>query len=177
MAATKTVTKAEQNIRLKRNEEKWSSALLNAGWTMVPSIILEKQHALGLDAVDVNILLQLARYWWYSENPPHPSKAAIAECINVHPSTVRRHIARMESCGFIQRKARYDKKYGGQESNSYHFDGLIKEATPYAIESVATREQRRSEDAARQRRKKPQLVVDNTVSAAVKGKKKKTGAV
>ncbi len=45
---------------------------------VLPSIILEKQHALGLDAIDVNILLQLARHWWYRDNPPHPSKASIA---------------------------------------------------------------------------------------------------
>src|SRR5258708_36675551 len=110
--------KAEQSERLRRNEEKWSRTLMDAGWTVLPSIILEKQHALGLDAVDVNILLQLARYWWFSEKPPYPSKAAIAECINIDPSTVRRHIARMEEAGFIRREARFDKQFGGQDSTS-----------------------------------------------------------
>ena len=57
-----TVTKAEQAARLKRNEEKWSPALMEPGWTVIPSIILEKQHALGLDAIDVNILMHLARF-------------------------------------------------------------------------------------------------------------------
>src|SRR5580698_9370201 len=109
------VTKAEQTERLQRNTDKWSNALMEAGWTVLPSIILEKQHALGLDPIDVNILLQLARYWWYSDNPPHPSKASIAQCIGVNPSTVRRHIARMEVDGFIKREARYTKrKFGGQ---------------------------------------------------------------
>lgn len=143
---------------------------MDAGWTVLPSIILEKQHALGLDAIDVNILLQLARYWWYSEKPPYPSKAAIAECIDIDPSTVRRHIARMEGAGFIKREARYDRKFGGQDTNIYHFDGLIKEATPFAQEAISTREQRRNEDAARRSRKKPRLVVDNT--AAAKDRKK-----
>jgi hypothetical protein len=165
------VTKAEQNQRLLRNEEKWSSALMEAGWTVLPSIILEKQHALGLDAVDVNILLQLARYWWYSDNPPHPSKASIAQCIGVDPSTVRRHIARMEDVGFIRREARYNKRFGGQETNRYHFNGLIKEATPYACEYVAMREQQRSDDAARRSRKRPRLVVHNTAPVAKSTKK------
>ena len=131
---------------------------MEAGWTVLPSVILEKQHALVLDAVDVNILLQLARHWWYSENPPHPSKATIAECIGVDASTVRRHIARMEAAGFIRREARYDAKSGRQETNTYLFDGLIKEATPYAEELIATREQRRSEDMARRKRKKPKVI-------------------
>jgi len=159
------VTKAQQTERLQRNEEKWTPALMEAGWTVLPSIILEKQHALGLDAIDVNILLQLARYWWYSDNPPHPSKASIAECIGVDPSTVRRHIARMEGDGFIRREARYNKRFGRRETNTYHFAGLIKAATPYAKEFVAMREKQRTEDAARRSRKKPRLVVDNTAAA------------
>lgn len=37
---------------LRRNEEKWTAPLMDAGWTAIPSIILDKQHALGLDPVD-----------------------------------------------------------------------------------------------------------------------------
>jgi predicted transcriptional regulator len=153
------LTKLEESKRLKRNEEKWSSVLMEAGWTVLPSIILEKQHALGLDPIDVNILLQLARYWWYSDNPPHPSKATIAQCLGVDRSTVRRHIAQMEADGFIRREARYSKKFGGQETNLYYFDGLIKAATPHAVEFIAVRDQRRGEDVARRSRKKPKLMV------------------
>lgn len=162
------ITKVEQSERLKRNEEKWSPALMEAGWTVIPSIILEKQHALGLDPIDVNILLQLARHWWYSNNPPHPSKATIAECLNVDPSTVRRHIARMEKDGFITRVARFNKK--GRDTNYYHFDGLIKAATPYAKEFTVQKEQQKAENANRKSRKRPKLIVDNTT--ARKGKKK-----
>jgi DNA-binding transcriptional ArsR family regulator len=156
-------TKAEQTVGLKRNEEKWSSTLMDAGWTVIPTIILEKQHALGLDPIDVNILLQLAKYWWYSDNPPHPAKGTIAELIGVDRSTVRRHIARMEDEGLIRREARRSAKFG-QEANFYHFDGLIKVATPHATEFIQMREKQRDENAARRRRKKaqPQLVVDNT---------------
>jgi predicted transcriptional regulator len=156
-------TKAQQNERLKRNEEKWSSTLMEAGWTVLPSIILEKQDALGLDAIDVNILMHLAKHWWYSNNPPHPSKAAIAKCMDIDPSTVRRHIASMEAAGFIRREKRFTKrKHGGQDTNIYHFDGLIKEATPYAEELIKLREKQRNEDEDRRSRKRPKLVVDNT---------------
>jgi DNA-binding Lrp family transcriptional regulator len=157
------VTKTEQS-ELKRNEEKWSSILMDAGWTVLPSIILEKQHALGLDPIDVNILMHLARHWWYSDNLPHPSKGSIARCMGIDPSTVRRHIAQMEKDGFIKREVRFTKrKFGGQDTNKYHFEGLIKEATPHAVEFIALREKQRSEDADRRRRKKPvpTLVVDN----------------
>lgn len=137
---------------------------MDAGWTGIPSIILEKQHALGLEPVDVNILLQLAKHWWYAENLPHPSKATLAELMGIDPSTVRRRITRMVDAGFIRRVARYDNKHGGQTSNAYEFDGLIKAATPFALEALKTRDDRRMEDADRRRRKKPRLVIDNTAS-------------
>jgi predicted ArsR family transcriptional regulator len=86
----------------------------------------------------------------------------IAQCIGVDPCTVRRHIARLESDGLIRREARYNKKFGGQETNTYHFDGLIMAATPHAQEFMELREKQRAEDASRRSRKNPRLVVDNT---------------
>lgn len=130
--------KREKDKRFNRNEKKWSKALMDSGWTVIPSVILERQDALGLDATDINIILQLARHWWYSDNPPHPSKRTIAECMGIHVSTVRRHIAAMEQGGFIRRVERWDTNQG-QLSNEYHFDGLIEEATPYAKEITAKR--------------------------------------
>jgi hypothetical protein len=73
----------------------------------------------------------------------------------------------MEQEGFIKREARYTKKkFGGQDTNTYHFDGLIKLATPHAEEFIRLREKQRGEDAVRRNRKKPAptLVVDNTAS-------------
>jgi len=159
MAATQT----DSNSRiLRRNEEKWSAPLMDAGWTVLPSIILEKQQAIGLDPLDVNILMQLARHWWFNDNLPHPSKSTLAECMGIDPSTVRRRIAQMEQGGLIRRVARYDSKHRGQTSNFYEFDGLIKAATPFALEAINTRQERRAEDAARRNRKKPKIVVNNT---------------
>ncbi len=151
------LTKKEVQDRLTQNEKKWTPTLMKAGWTVLPSVILERQHALGLDALDINILLHLAKYWWYSENPPRPSKQAIAECIGVDKSTIRRRIARMEKDGLISRQARYDKKYG-QQSNSYLFDGLIKSATPFAEEAIEAREQQQNDASERRTRKRPKKV-------------------
>ena len=142
---------------------------MEAGWTALPSIILEKQQALGLDAIDVNILLQLARHWWYAENPPYPSKATIAQCLGVSTSTVRRHIAGMEAARFIRREARFDNKFGGQESNIYHFDGLIDAATPFAEEAIDLRNQQKQAQAKRRSRKKrPTLVLRKSGAGELK---------
>lgn len=154
-----SITNKEAQDRLRRNADKWSDPLMDAGWTVLPSVILERQQALGLDPIDVNILLQLARHWWYADNPPHPSKKAIAECLGIKEITVRRHIAAMEAAGLIQRRPRHDPKDGRQQSNDYLFDGLIKAATPFAHEEIARRKKRKEEEDARRTRKRPQLHV------------------
>jgi hypothetical protein len=164
------ITKTERNKRLQQNEKKWTSTLMDAGWTVMPSIILDKQDALGLDAIDMNILLQLSKYWWYSDNPPRPSKGTIARLMNIDPSTVRRRIKRMESEGLIQREARY-RNSGGQEPNFYLFNGLISTVTPFAKEAIEAKSRQKKEESERLRRKKPRLVIDNTLSAEVKKKK------
>lgn len=146
-----------QREGLRRNEEKWGTTLIAAGWTVLPSVILERQRALALDAVDINILMHLARYWWFKDRPPFPSKRTIAECMNIDVSTVRRHIQRLEADGLIRRTPRFEGGGGGQLSNSYHFDGLIAAAEPFAREEVDTQRTRRQEDAEKRTRKRPKL--------------------
>jgi DNA-binding transcriptional regulator YhcF (GntR family) len=131
---------------------------MDAGWTAIPSVILDRQLALGLDAVDINILFHLAKYWWKADNHPYPSKGRIATCMGVDPSTIRRRIARMERDGLIHRRTRFHAS-GGQQTNQYIFDGLIKGATPFAIEALEDRTKKRAEKLERQGRKKPRLHV------------------
>lgn len=122
-------------VVIRVNEEKWSKHLMKAGWTVVPNVIFEYQQALGLDALDINILLHIASYWWRPEGKPHPSKVTIARSIGVEPRTVQRHIAAMEAAGFIRREERRIPGVGS-DTNVYHLDGLIKAAAPYAADKV-----------------------------------------
>ena len=146
---------------IKTNEKKWSKPLMDSGWTAFPSIILEKQHALGITALDINIILYLATYWWEAENKPHPTKSTIAQTLGVTPRTIQRRIAGLEAIGLIKREYRKDKDKGNK-SNKYHFDGLIKEMMPYAQEKNEANEARKEELEARRKRKKPQKNVSLT---------------
>ena len=137
--------------KLRANEQKWGSALVDAGWTLIPSTILEQQQVLGLDPVDLNILLQLARHWWQKDNPPHPAIKTISECIGKSVSTVQRRLKQMESEGIIEIEHRYDK-HGGQTSSNYYFTGLIEKGTELAREAIRDREQNRRKTAARRRK-------------------------
>ena len=120
---------------LKVNEEKWTKPLMDAGWTVFPNVFLTRQKALGLDPVDINILMHLASYWWSAASKPHPSKGTIAEAMGLDPRTVQRHIARLEKASLIKRQERRIPK-SGSKTNIYHFEGLIEEATPLANEMI-----------------------------------------
>lgn len=158
MGAKAAATSTSEKNDLRINEQKWSKPLMDAGWTAIPTVIFERQSALGLDALDVNILLHLAGYWWTRDNKPHPSKKTIAAAINVAPRTVQRHIASMEKVGFIRREERR-LIGGGSKTNLYHFEGLIKAALPFAKEKLEAKKKRAEDDAKRTSRKRPLTAV------------------
>lgn len=137
---------------------KWSAPLAKAGWTSFPSVIFERQAALGLEPLDINILLHLAGYWWKPGEHAHPSKTTIAKAIGVTPRTVQKRIAAMEAAGFIQRIYR-KTGVGDNDTNEYDLRGLIKAAKPFAEEKIAERERRQKEQAERLTRKKPLAIV------------------
>lgn len=151
--AAKTATSETERI----NEKKWGKPLMAAGWTAVPNMLLEHQQQLGLDAVDLNILLQVAKHWWYPEKAPHPGKKALAARVGVSPRTVQRRLRSMVKAKLISRKSR-TKVGGGNDTTEFYFTGLIERATPYAVEKLNLISKRQEEDAARARRRGLRLV-------------------
>jgi hypothetical protein len=149
------------NDKYSEIEAKWTKPLKDAGWTSFPSVIIERQRALGLDAVDINILLHLAVRWWTADNAPFPAKGTIAAAMGVHPRTIQRRITKLVGAGFVTRVPRRLAK-GGSTSNQYLLDGLIKHATPFAIERIAEKKARKEEPTKRAMRKRPQLKVVKT---------------
>jgi hypothetical protein len=129
-------------------EQKWTAPLIAAGYTSVPNVFFEHQKALGLDALDINILLHLMSYWWSPSSKAFPSKVTIAGAIGVDPRTVQRRIAAMEVAKLVQRMPR---KRG--LTNIYCFDGLIDAARPYAWHMIQERQRARSQRANSQQRK------------------------
>lgn len=115
--------------RLKAQERKWSKDLMAGGWTAIPNVIVAEQRALGLDSLDINIILHLSTLWASADQSPSPAKRALADAIGVDPRTVQRRIAALEQKGLVRREARRHAS-SGSKSNLYHFDGLIAAALP-----------------------------------------------
>jgi DNA-binding transcriptional regulator YhcF (GntR family) len=140
--ATTTNKPAEGQNDLKVNVKKWGRELIEAGWTLVPNTIIERQKKLGLDPLDLNILLHLMSYWWEPGNKPRPSKRTVAEAVGRDPRTVQRRIAAMEKEGLISRERRHGSGRSTQ-TNRYHLDGLIKAAIPLARETLQERKDKK----------------------------------
>jgi len=126
---------ASNSTDLSTNEKKWTKPLMDAGWTALPSVIIENQKQLGLNPLDLNIIVYLASKWWTAEGKPYPSKGTMAKAMDVHPRTIQKHIAALEGAGYIRREERRTEL--GSKTNVYHLDGLIKAAKPFAQEKVA----------------------------------------
>ncbi|HME72216.1 MAG TPA: type II toxin-antitoxin system HicA family toxin [Myxococcota bacterium] len=104
---------------------KWGKPLADAGWTAIPDTIIQNQRKLGLDALDLAILLQLAVCWWSPDRPPFPGRDRIAANIGVTSRTVQRRLNRLAKVGLISKVARHAPS-GRQNSNQYGFAGLMK---------------------------------------------------
>jgi hypothetical protein len=153
-----TAIKKDQAEVLRRNEAKWSKPLMAAGWNAIPSIIIEKQQALGLDALDMNIILHLSNYWWQADKLPFPSVDTIAQAIGVKPRTIQKRISALHALGLLTRIERRHTRFGS-DTNLYSFEGLIAAAAPHAKEKLADRAKREQDEKARIARKKPRLTV------------------
>lgn len=140
VTAVAPVPKPESDPKaaVRENEKKWGKTLMDAGWTCIPSTIILRQRALGLDPVDMNIVLVIAAHWWKANQLAFPSKKLIADTIGKDPTTVRRRLAKLEKDGMIERILR-PQPGGRHNSNEYRLTGLIAGAEPFAKEEIAKR--------------------------------------
>lgn len=131
-------------VSKKKAKEKWPDAVLERGYSMIPSILLWGQAKMDLKPDELNVLLQLISHWWTAEHDPHPAKDTIARRMGKEPRTVQRHLTSLEKKGFIKRIVRY-KQHKGQDTNGYDLTGLIQklEAIAPEFKKVADQNKRR----------------------------------
>lgn len=105
-------------------EKKWGKNVLEIGFCMIPSLLLQAQRRLGLNPTQLAILLQLADYWWEADNKPRPSKQGLSDRLGICPRQVQRHIAELEKNGLVKRIERIgDNK--AKLANYYDLSGLV----------------------------------------------------
>lgn len=117
----KPAGKAKAN---RQSEEKWGVEVMALGFCILPSLLFRAQSRLGLNPTQLAVLLQLADFWWDSGRKPFPKKADLAQRLSLSERQVQRHIADLETAGFVQR---IERTYGrrGKISNEYDLSGLV----------------------------------------------------
>lgn len=103
---------------------KWGKAVIDLGFSIVPSLLLRAQQRLGLNPTQLAVLLQLADYWWEEERKPHPGKKALSERLGLSTRQVQRYIAELEAAGLVQRIPR-TAAHRGKLTNEYDLSGLV----------------------------------------------------
>jgi Helix-turn-helix domain len=108
----------------KESEKKWGKAVMGHGYCIFPSILLQAQARLGVNAQEMVVLLQLTEHWWKADSRVFPSKEVIAQRVGLSTKQVQRHIKRLEELKLVQRKERY-KSGGSRTSNEHDLSGLV----------------------------------------------------
>lgn len=113
-------------------EAKWGKAALSLGWTPVPTALLFLQGDLGLNAVEMNVLIHLLSHWWKASDSVYPSQDSIAGRIGVSKRTVQRAIDKLELLKIIEvQSTPRSSKYKGR--NIYNLKPIaliLEQATP-----------------------------------------------
>ncbi|MGR3436645.1 MAG: helix-turn-helix domain-containing protein [Shimia sp.] len=115
--------------------QKWGKATMDANYTVIPSALLRGQARLGIDAMELAVLMHLLDHWWQADKMPWPSKKTIAERLRVSEKTIQRAMVRLEEGKLIQRNPRYHKT-GGRTSNEYDLSPLVERLKPIAEDLV-----------------------------------------
>lgn len=107
----------------KASEKKWGKAVMAHGYCIFPSILLQAQSRLGVNAQEMIVLLQLAEHWWSADGKIFPKKEVIGGRVGLSGRQVQRHIQRLEELKLVERKERY--RAGRRTSNEYDLSGLV----------------------------------------------------
>lgn len=120
--------------------EKWGSAL-NAGFQVIPSVLIKAQSRLGLDAVDCMIILNLNLHWWQKYDLPYPPPSLIAHRMGVSRRTIERRLFHLQKAGWVRRLPA-EGSAGHPKVRRYDMSGLVQRLQQAAIIGVNQREYR-----------------------------------
>jgi predicted transcriptional regulator len=136
----------------KASEKKFGKPVMDVGYCITPSLLMKAQARLGLNPVQFNIVMHLLDQWWTAERRPWPTKALIAERMNMSPRQVQRQIAELEGVGLITRIGR-TRPGKGKTSNEYDLTGLVKKMQDLEPEFTKAKEEAQAKQKALSRPK------------------------
>ena len=130
-------------------QRKWGDAI-KAGFQVVPNVLVRHQTRLGLDAIDVVVLLNLLAHWWEEQDRPFVSPATIGKRMKITTRTVERHLKKMENRNFLKRDPRGPKSDDSPYIRRYDLTPLVGKLTEASQTALTERAARRASERAQQ---------------------------
>jgi predicted transcriptional regulator len=130
---------ASGEAKKRQAELKWGTASMEAGYTIVPNVLITRHLQVGLDAVDLALVLLLASHWWTADTKPFPSKKRLAKAIGRDATVVRKRLQALERDRLIKRIFR-KRDHGGNNTNLYDLSPLAKEINRLSRQDIAERD-------------------------------------
>src|SRR4051812_47546342 len=117
---------------------KWGAAA-QAGFQILPDILLKQQNELGLSATELVVLINLTMHWWYPEQMPFPRSTTIAKRMGLDVRTVQRAMNRLQRLRLIEKKK---VKEEGDELTVFDLTGLVQQLGLHARHDTSYRARR-----------------------------------
>lgn len=138
IASFNTTDNQAEISTLSAPHRKWGIAL-NAGFQLLPDLVLKHQRRLGLGANDLVVLINLMMSWWYPERLPYPRPTTIAKRMGVGVRSVQRSLERLQQMGLIERVA-LPPSADMPTTAAYDLSGLVSRLQKLAIDNPGYRD-------------------------------------
>jgi DNA-binding transcriptional ArsR family regulator len=118
-------------------KQRWGKAA-DAGYQVIPDVLIRAHQKLGLDALDVVIILNISMHWWAANDLPYPRVSVIAHRLDISPRTVQRRLDHLQDSGLLERLG--PERKGGRTIRRFRLTGLVQRLELLAVENLAVRE-------------------------------------
>jgi hypothetical protein len=115
---------------------KWGNSL-NSGFQIVPDVLFRCQKVLGLEVIDLVILLNITTHWWHYDDLPHPRPSVIAQRMNLSTRTVERRIVELQKKGYLRRLEA--RRKNGRTVRPYDLSGLVEKLKEVSMVNLVQR--------------------------------------
>ena len=109
----------------------WGDALVG-GFVAIPNALLHAQQELGLQSLDLLIIINVVSYWYKPESLPFPRPSLLAKRLGVTTRTVERRLQVLQSKGLVRRCDAQVNNRTRVKVREYDLGGLKEKLTPVA---------------------------------------------
>src|SRR5690242_12539367 len=85
---------------------RFGDALLQAGHTAIPNLVLDRYAELGISPAEMMFIIHIWRYWWTERNP-YPALATVAGRMGVSRRQMTNYTQSLKRKGYLRVRERH----------------------------------------------------------------------